>query len=212
MAKSAEENMFKPSSSNIASTIADNGEVVRDIWIERRLFLLNFLKNPVRNASVVPSSKVAGRAIIAGIDWSKVETVVELGPGPGTFTKEILNACKPGTNVVLIDLEESYVKLLRNKFGSQVTVFHDSAHRMNEILKELNLSKADLIISSLPFLQKQIHLKIYDAILKQTDNGAVYRFFTYMPPVMKWHYRDLPLHKVKFVLKNLPPMWIYGIN
>jgi phospholipid N-methyltransferase len=160
----------------------------------------------------VPSSKVAGQAIISGIDWSKIETVVELGPGQGTFTRAILAVCKPGTTIILIDLEESYIDLLRQQFGSRVTVIHDSAHRLNEILAERNLSRADLIISSLPFLQKEIHLEIFDAILKQTEQGAIYRFFTYIPAVMKWHYRDLPLHKVKFVLENIPPMWIYGIN
>jgi phosphatidylethanolamine/phosphatidyl-N-methylethanolamine N-methyltransferase len=212
MHKSIEKKMSKTGFSGSASTVVHSAEVARDIWRERGLFLLNFLKNPVRNASVVPSSKVAGKAIISGIDWDKIETVVELGPGQGTFTRAILAACRPGTKIILIDLEESYVDLLRQQFGSRVTVVHASAHRLNEILEEMNLPKADLIISSLPFLQKQIHLEIFNAILKQTEQGAIYRFFTYIPPVMKWHYRELPLHKVKFVLENIPPMWIYGIN
>lgn len=138
--------------------------------------------------------------------------MVELGPGNGTFTREIIARSKPGTRIVLIELEESYVDLLVNKFGNKVTVVHDSAHRMNEILAAHGLSHADLIVSSLPFLQKQISRMIFSAILEQTRHGAAYRFFTYMPPVMKWFYRGLPLHKVKYVFNNIPPMWIYGIN
>jgi phospholipid N-methyltransferase len=197
--------------SSVAAVI-EAPSVTNNVWKERSLFLLNFLKNPLRNASVIPSSKAAGRAILTGLDWSKINTVVELGPGNGTFTAKILSRCTPGTNVILIELEESYVQLLRGKFGNKVTVVHDSAHRMNEILEELNLSQADLIISSLPFLQKQISRQIFTAILEQTKLGAAYRFFTYMPPVMKWFYQGMPLHKVKFVLGNIPPMWIYGIN
>jgi hypothetical protein len=53
---------------------------------------------------------------------------------------------------------------------------------------------------------------IFEAILEQTKYGAAYRFFTYMLPVMKWFYRGLPLHKVNFVMQNIPPMRIYGIN
>ena len=194
------------------ASVADTHTMHHNVWKERSLFLLNFLKNPLRNASVIPSSKAAGRAIVSGIDWDKVQTVVELGPGNGTFTHELIARSKPGTNIILIELEETYVDLLQRKFGNRVTVVHDSAHRMNEILQDLHLSKADLIVSSLPFLQKQISRLIFAAILEQTKHGAAYRFFTYMPPVMKWFYRGLPLHKVKYVFNNIPPMWIYGIN
>lgn len=194
------------------SPIVDTPVLVHNSWKERTLFLLNFLKNPLRNASVVPSSRTAGRAILSGLDWNTIHTVVELGPGNGTFTREIISRSKPGTNIILIELEASYVELLQNKFGNKVTVVHESAHRMNEILAERNLANADLIVSSLPFLQKQISRVIFAAILKQTNTGAAYRFFTYVPPVMKWFYRGLPLHKVNFVMQNIPPMWIYGIN
>ena len=196
----------------VLTAAAEHPVVPHNVWKERSLFLLNFLKNPLVNASVIPSSKMAGRAILSGLDWSKIHTVVELGPGNGTFTREIIARSNPGTRIILIELEESYVDLLQAKFGSKVTVVHDSAHRMNEILADHGLSRADLIVSSLPFLQKQISRMIFSAILEQTRHGAAYRFFTYMPPVMKWFYRGLPLHKVNFVMQNIPPMWIYGIN
>lgn len=199
------------SSAGVAAII-EAPAATHNVWKERSLFLLNFIKNPLRNASVIPSSKTASKAILTGLDWDRINTVVELGPGSGTFTREILTRCNPGTNVVLIELEDSFVDLLRTKFGGKVKVVHDSAHRMNEILHELNLPHADLIVSSLPFLQKKISRQIFEAILQQTKQGAAFRFFTYMPPVMKWFYQGMPLHKVKFVLKNIPPMWIYGIN
>jgi phospholipid N-methyltransferase len=182
------------------------------IWQERILFLVNFLKNPLRNASIVPSSKMAGRAIVTELDWDQINTIVELGPGNGTFTTAILEKCKPGTQVILIELESTYVQLLKNKFGNRVHVIHDSADQMNDILRRFNYSDADLIVSSLPFLQKRISRKIFKAILEQTQKGAAFRFFTYFPPLMKWFYQGMPLRKVKFVFNNIPPMWIYGIT
>ena len=85
-----------------------------NIWKERALFLLNFIKNPIRNASIIPSSKIASSAMMKGINWEKVNTIVELGPGSGTFTREILARCKPNTKVILFELETSYVELLKN--------------------------------------------------------------------------------------------------
>jgi phospholipid N-methyltransferase len=185
---------------------------VRNVWKERALFLFNFLKNPIRNASVVPSSKIASGAMMNGINWDKVNTIVELGPGSGTFTREILARCKPDAKVVLFELENSYVELLRKKFGDRVQVIHASAHLFEEILKEMKLPKADLIISGLPFLGKNLNQLIFDSIQHQTDKGAIFRFFTYMPPIMKMVYKGINLRKVAFVMKNIPPMWVYGIN
>jgi phospholipid N-methyltransferase len=185
---------------------------VRNVWKERALFLFNFIKNPVRNASIIPSSKIASGAMMEGIDWNKVNTIVELGPGNGTFTREILARCKPDAKVVLFELENSYVELLRKKFGHRVQVVHASAHLFEDILKEMKLPKADLIISGLPFLGKNLNQLIFDSIQHQTDKGAIFRFFTYMPPIMKMVYKGINLRKVAFVMKNIPPMWVYGIN
>lgn len=184
----------------------------RNMWKERALFLFNFIKNPVRNASIIPSSKIAGGAMMSEINWDKVNTIVELGPGNGTFTREILARCKPDAKVVLFELENSYVELLRKKFGDRVQVIHASAHLFEDILKEMKLPKADLIISGLPFLGKNLNQLIFDSIQHQTDKGAIFRFFTYLPPIMKMVYKGINLRKVAFVMKNIPPMWVYGIN
>ena len=37
-----------------------------------------------------------------GIDWDKVQTVVELGPGNGTFTHELIARSKPGTHIISV--------------------------------------------------------------------------------------------------------------
>jgi len=179
---------------------------------EKWLFLKNFIRNPLRNASVIPSSKKASKAVLSELEWNKIKTIVELGPGNGTFTKEILSQCKPGTLVILIELEESYIALLEKKFGNQIQVVHDSAHRIHAVLESFGLTKTDLIVSSLPFLPNPIREQVNNAILWETSQGAAFRFFTYMPPIMKLFYKGMPLRKIRFVLENIPPMWIYGIN
>lgn len=177
------------------------------------LFTINFLKNPLRNASIVPSSVFAGREIINNIDFSGIETIIELGPGTGIFTREIIRKCKPETKIILIELEDTYVNLLRRKFGKRVIIENTSAHLLDEVLKRNNIEKVDLIVSGLPFsLPHEILEKLCISIKRQTDNGTIYRFFTYMPPIMKLAYTDLPIREVSFVSRNFPPLWVYGIN
>ncbi|HJW29061.1 MAG TPA: hypothetical protein VJ508_07395, partial [Saprospiraceae bacterium] len=174
---------------------------------EKLLFFKNFIRHPLQNASVIPSSRKAAKAVLTRLDWSRINTVVELGPGNGTFTRQILTECKPGTTLILIELEASYVEILRRKFGKSIHVVNDSAHRIHEILGTFGLKRTDLIVSSLPFLPNPIRAQVNAAILHETQLGAAFRFFTYMPPIMKWFYKGMPLQKLKFVLENIPPMW-----
>lgn len=179
---------------------------------ERLFFLLHFLKNPLRNASVMPSSRAAARAMLTGVDWSVTRVIVELGPGTGTFTREVLRHCRPDTRFILIELERQYVDWLRKKFGNRIEVIQGSAVDMNRYLSSRDIGHADLILSSLPFLSEDISAPLHQDILSHTKQGGLFRFFTYVPAAMKRHYRDMPIRQIAFTAWNLPPMWVFGIN
>ncbi|KKU66627.1 MAG: Ribosomal RNA adenine dimethylase, phospholipid N-methyltransferase [Parcubacteria group bacterium GW2011_GWA2_47_16] len=176
------------------------------------LFAKNFFKNPLRNASITPSSVFAGHAMMQGIDFSKIHTVMELGPGTGVFTTELVKKCALNTKIVLVELEKSYVENLRRKFGARVTVENANAQLLDTLLLKHGISKLDLLISGLPFFEEAINDRLLASIKKQTDTGTIFRFFTYMPPVVKRIYKNLPIRKTAFVLRNIPPLWIYGVN
>ncbi len=176
-------------------------------------FAWNFLCHPVRNASLIPSSTFASKAMLLGVDFSAVQTVVELGPGTGVFTEEILRRCKPNTKVLLIELEQDYVTLLRKKFGTRVVVENASAHLLDAILAKNGMTKVDLIVSGLPFsLPHEVKEKLFASLRVHIAHGTHYRFFTYNPPLMKRVYANLPIQKISFVARNFPPLWVYGIN
>ena len=176
------------------------------------LFALNFIRNPLRNASIVPSSGAASRAMLEDIDFSSINTIVELGPGTGVFTAEIVKRSKPDAKILLIEIEPSYVRSLQKKFGNRIIVEHASAHLLDSVLKKHGIEQLDLIVSGLPFLAGAVGQGLLDSIKKHTGGKTIFRFFTYVPPIMKRIYKDLPIRKISFVSKNIPPMWIYGIN
>ncbi len=179
---------------------------------ERRLFALNFLRNPLQNASLVPSSRAAARAMLSGIDFSHIDTVIELGPGTGVFTEEIVRRSKPDTKIVLLELEASYVHALRKKFGVRLTVEHTSAHALESVLQKHRIGHVDLIVSGLPTYPHVITKEFVSMLKKHTDRGTIFRFFTYIPPLMKRIYKDLPVEKRTFTFKNFPPLFVYGIH
>jgi phospholipid N-methyltransferase len=182
------------------------------IMNSKYLFFVNFLKNPLRNASIIPSSESSCKAMVNGIDFSKVKTIIELGPGDGVFTEQVLKKCRPDTKIIVIELEKSYIHILKKKFGKKVIVENVCASHIDEILRKHKIKKVDLIISGLPFLPEKVKNKLFTSIKQHTDRGTVFRFFTYMPPIMKKIYKDLPLKKKSFTWKNIPPFWVYGTN
>lgn len=179
---------------------------------ERTIFFKNFIKNPARNASVIPSSRAATRAILEGLDFDQIDVIVELGPGNGVFTREIIAKAKPTTKIVIIELEASYHDILKQKFENQIILEHESAHLLREVLDKHGIEKVDLIVSGLPFLKGEIKVKVDQTIMELVSKGTIYRFFTYMPPVMKRIYREMPIEKKKVEIRNVPPFWVYGIN
>ena len=176
------------------------------------LFFINFFKNPLTNASIIPTSKTAAQAMLQDINFEKVNTVIELGSGTGTVSEKIIKNCKPDTKIILVEFEPDYVKILKDKFGNKVIIENQSAHLLEEILKKHKIKKIDLIVSELPFLPKDIKQELFKSLKKQTENGTIFRFLTYMPRIMKHVYKDLPIKKKYFVIKNFPPLWIFGIN
>lgn len=178
-----------------------------------RRFLVNFLKNPLRNASVVPSSRHAAQEMLSGIDFDSVRYIVELGPGTGVFTRELLDRINPEAEILAIELENSYVEKLAQSGNEQLEVVLGSACELAEHVERRGWPQVDLVVSSLPFvLPKDVKMKLFSYLLQCTEAGSTMRWFTYMPAVMKLHYKDFDLRLHSFVMRNFPPMWVYTVN
>lgn len=162
---------------------------------------------------MAPSSRAASRSMLEGLDVDQMEYVVELGPGTGCFTQELYDRLPAACQVLVIELEENYVKHLHERFGHRFHIVQASAHELEALIAERGWPRVDLVLSGLPFvLPKPVKESLWASLKRFTGEGTVYRFFTYMPPVMKRHYRDFDLRLVRGVAANLPPMWIYSVN
>jgi phospholipid N-methyltransferase len=110
--------------------------------------LREFLRDPLRMASVAPSSPELTRTMLAPVPRSGAPVVVELGPGTGAFT-EALQARRPARHVA-IELDPGLAARLRERFP-QVEVVADSAAALPGILAERGLRHADVVVSGLPW-------------------------------------------------------------
>lgn len=119
---------------------------------DRVRFLAAFVKDPFQTASITPSSTHLAQTMIADMDLSRANVVVELGPGTGVFTRAILDALRPGARLICVEVNPELARTLAARFP-RAEVINDSAHHLGRYLGALGVpGGVDCVISGLPWV------------------------------------------------------------
>ncbi len=105
---------------------------------------------PGATGAIAPSSKRLAKKTIRQADLADAETVVELGPGTGVFTEEILQNIRCDQTFFAIELNQTFVNATKNRCPDAY-IYHDAASSLPVWLEKHNSLYADRIISSLPW-------------------------------------------------------------
>lgn len=182
-------------------------------------FTWAFLRNPGRVGALCPSSRWLARAIIAGADLAAAETVVELGPGTGVFTRSILAGMGRSTQYVGIELDPAAVRILRSAFPG-LSIYEDSAARLGHYLAQHGRRHADYIVSGLPFanMPAAIQREIMQGVVAAMLPHSRFTTFAYLGPHLMAKGRSFrklleelfaTVETSQPVLRNLPPAFVY---
>ena len=116
------------------------------------LFSRNFIKHPRMLGSLIPSSRFLVNRLLDQVDWSRAGTIVEYGPGVGTFTGEILGRLRADASLVAIDTNRDFARYLtRSLRDDRLHVIEGSAADAQKNLRERGLGRADYVISGIPY-------------------------------------------------------------
>ena len=132
-------------------------------------FFIQFLKHPVLTGSAVPSSKELAELITDIPSLHKKNCIVELGPGSGIFTGEILKKLSTESCFICLEINPAFVSKIEDNYPD-VNIYHASAKDIKKYLLKHNKMSTDCIISALPWagfnhhLQTEILDEIYDAL------------------------------------------------
>lgn len=155
------------------------------------LFGRNFLKHPKMLGSLIPSSRFLVNHVLAEVDWDRARVFLEYGPGVGTFTREILRRMRPDAVLIALETNSDFVRFLRGKLrDDRLHVIHGSAADADAALARLQLSRADYVLSGIPYTTMPAEVR--SAILRTTHsvldpNGAflVYQFTRTVLPYLQ---------------------------
>jgi phosphatidylethanolamine/phosphatidyl-N-methylethanolamine N-methyltransferase len=176
-------------------------------------FLRQWVRHPLRTASMLPSSRALARLMVSEIGPHTVP-VVELGAGTGALTQEILRAGVAPRDLIVVELNPHFAELLQNEYP-EITVIAGSAEHLPRFVDPASVGA---VISSLPMVvmtpgqQRRIVASSFEALRP----GAHFYQFTYghRCPVSRrvMSTLDLATCCVGGTLRNLPPARVFRLT
>jgi phosphatidylethanolamine/phosphatidyl-N-methylethanolamine N-methyltransferase len=173
------------------------------------LFFKRVLANPMRVGYLVPSSPFLTRETSSRLDFSRPRVVVELGPGEGCHTRQILRRMGPDCHLILFELDPEFVAHLNRQFRNEprITVLQSDALHIREALHDLGYTQCDYVVSGIPFstIEKPDRDRILNRIAgAMTDEG---RFIAYQLTTRLCDEDHLfELAEKSFCALNFPPV------
>lgn len=147
------------------------------------------------------------------------EHVLELGPGTGAFTGEILSSLRHGASFSALEIDHELARTISKKFP-RAKVIAGCATKLGEHLETEKVSPPDAILSGLPWavFDENLQNHILSQIQSVLRDGGVFSTFAYYGPhrlkAGQAFRRKLEncfssVERSSVVLRNFPPAFIY---
>jgi len=141
------------------------------------VFFRGFIKHPIMVGSIIPSSN----------------STIKIG----TFCGPILEKLKPDATLLVIDLNEDFIKYLKQTItDSRFIAVHGSAADVHDIIKSSGFEHANYIVSGLPFSTLPDNLGEVIAqetakVIKPGGAFLVYQFRSRVRDFMQPHFKKI---------------------
>ena len=179
---------------------------------ETLLFAKQIVRRFRTTGAVAPSGKALAKAMAHAVgDMAKGQTILELGPGTGVFTRELSHRF-PQNKIVAVEINDHFAKRIRETMPS-VNVIQGCASELADHLKSLKIKPDNVaaVVSGLPLLSlpKDLGRRILASITGILSPGRKYVQFTYSERA--WRQFDVPgFHREprRRVWMNVPPAFV----
>jgi phosphatidylethanolamine/phosphatidyl-N-methylethanolamine N-methyltransferase len=176
------------------------------------LFWRRYLQRPLGIGAIAPSSRALARAMVAALAPRPGETVVELGPGTGVFTRALLEAGVEPERLFPIEFDPEFARHLRTAFP-RIQVIEGDARELGDMLRGRGLSGTPKLLSGLPLrsMPDAVRGAIGHAMGKALLPGGRLVQFTYFaaPPLPEKAAAGLGVERLGLILRNFPPAFVW---
>lgn len=203
-----------------------------------RVFFREFRQNFETTGAILPSGRALARALARHVAQpGPPRRVLEVGPGTGAVTAEIVRSLRPEDRFDLVELNDRFVERLRERFECEPE-FQQVADRsrvLHQSVESVSREEPyDLIISGLPLNNFSIELveRILTALRALLRPEGTLSFFEYIairhakamvsPAADRVRLRGITAalnellvpYEVRrdWVWRNVPPAWVHHVK
>lgn len=176
-------------------------------------FFRGMMQGPKQVGAIVPTSSITARKMASVVDLSSGLPVLELGPGTGVITKQILARGIAPDKIVSVEYSRDFYERLVEDYAG-VNFIHGDAFDLKKTLGTFAGQTFDSVISAVPLLSfpMEARIRLIDDLLTRIPAGRPVVQITYGPvsPVIakpdRYH-----IQHFDFIVRNIPPaqLWIY---
>ena len=182
-----------------------------DPFADNLRFWRALIQRPKHVGAVAPSSRALARAIAAEIDPGRAGNVLELGPGTGAITAELLERIAP-ERLTVVEYEPDFARAIAARFPG-VHVIQGDAFDLSSTLGPSQQERFAAIVSGIPLLNFPVakRLAYVEALTARLLPGAPLIQFSYgmhaPSPAPAGHRATCAAH----IWANIPParVWVY---
>lgn len=177
-------------------------------------FLKQYLRNPFGTGGVAPSGRQLAKLMVAKIAPQPSEVIVELGPGTGAFTLELLAQGVEPANLILVEFNKEFVKFLKREFPD-LRIVEGPAQDLPRLLKTLGQGPVTKIISGIPLrsMKPAECRQIAKSVAAVLEPGGLFVQFSYFKasPVPKEVAAEVGLtgKLAGSAMNNVPPAFVW---
>ena len=177
-------------------------------------FLKQYLRNPFGTGAVAPSGVQLAKLMVAKLAPQPSEIIVELGPGTGSFTRELLAQGVEPANLILVEFNKEFIKFLKGEFPN-LRIIEGSAQDLPQLLKMLGQASVKKVISGIPLrsMKPSDCRHIAKSVAAVLEPGGLFVQFSYFKasPVPKEVAAEVGFSGecVGSAMNNMPPAFVW---
>ncbi len=175
---------------------------------EQFLFLRRAIASPRHLGSITPSSRFLVRTLLDLGDVGAATFIVELGPGTGPFTGELLRRMAPGARLLCIERDPLFARHLRDRWRDpRLTIVQGDAQHLRQFLQEYGFAAPQLVVSGLPFtsLPSPVRDGILETVARALAPGGKFLLYQYSHAVFPHIRRYFGSVTSRWEVRNVPP-------